>query len=107
MSYFFPLPLLQNIIHYLLNLNFVERAREAFSAKIEKNIKKKNKEGDSNDVEEIENAKKLQKVANIQARSAKNKMKPKKLKAVPDFGQSMSIVLFYFKIFLMFKIFHR
>ncbi|XP_050522035.1 probable ATP-dependent RNA helicase DDX27 [Daktulosphaira vitifoliae] len=65
-----------------------KRAREAFSAKIEKNIKKKNKEGDLNDIEEIESAKKLQKVANIQARSAKNKMKPKKMKAVPDAGQN-------------------
>ncbi|XP_050443532.1 probable ATP-dependent RNA helicase DDX27 isoform X2 [Adelges cooleyi] len=66
-----------------------KRSREAFSAKIEKNIKKKKKnnvEG-NNDEEDIENEKKLQRVANFQARSAKNKMKPKKMNAITDFGQ--------------------
>lgn len=70
-----------------------ERSREAFSAKIEKNIKKKkkNNEGDSNlnDEEEIEDQKKLQRIANFQARSAKNKMKPKKLNAMSDISQGL------------------
>lgn len=72
-------------------LCFLERSREAFSAKIEKNIKKKkkNKEEEVNEEEEIENQKKMQRVANFQARSAKNKMKPKKMSAMSDFGQGL------------------
>jgi len=66
----------------------LERSREAFSAKIEKNIKRKKKinddDGNFNEEEEIESQKKLQRVANFQARSAKNKMKPKKMNAMSD-----------------------
>jgi len=65
-----------------------KRSREAFSAKIEKNIKRKKKinddDGNFNEEEEIESQKKLQRVANFQARSAKNKMKPKKMNAMSD-----------------------
>lgn len=70
---------------------YLERSREAFSAKIEKNIKKKkkNKDDEGNDDEEIESQKKLQRVANFQARSAKNKMKPKKMKAMSEFDQGL------------------
>ncbi|XP_025425066.1 probable ATP-dependent RNA helicase DDX27 [Sipha flava] len=67
-----------------------KRSREAFSSKIEKNIKKKKKNTDGeggNDDEEIESQKKMQRVANFQARSAKNKMKPKKMKAMSDIDQ--------------------
>jgi len=70
---------------------FSERSREAFSAKIEKNIKKKkkNKEEEVNEEDEIESHKKLQRIANFQARSAKNKLKPKKMSAMSDFNQGL------------------
>lgn len=70
---------------------FSERSREAFSTKIEKNIKKKkkNKEEEDSDEDEIESHKKLQRMANIQARSAKNKLKPKKMKAMSDFDRGL------------------
>lgn len=68
-----------------------ERSREAFSSKIEKMIKKKKKnENDGGDDEnEIESQKKLQRIANFQARSAKNKLKPKKLSSMSDFGKGL------------------
>lgn len=70
---------------------FSERSREAFSSKIEKNIKrkKKNDEDKSNNEEEIENEKKLQRAVNFQSRNAKNKMKPKKLNAMSNFDQGL------------------
>lgn len=70
---------------------FSERSREAFSSKIEKNIKrkKKNDEDKSNNEEEIENEKKMQRAANFQARNAKSKMKPKKLNAMSNFDQGL------------------
>lgn len=39
----------------------------------------------------------MQRVANFQARSAKNKMKPKKMNAVSDFNQGLFVKInFYF-----------
>lgn len=80
-----------------------ERSREAFSAKIEKNIKKKKKNTDEevNEEEEIENQKKMQRVANFQARSAKNKMKPKKMSAMADFGQGLWLLFIMFSFYLI------
>lgn len=81
----------KNILLNYIN-QFIERSREAFSSKIEKNIKKKKKNNDGengNDDEEIESQKKMQRVANFQARSAKNKMKPKKMNAMSDFDKGM------------------
>jgi len=37
----------------------------------------------------------MQRVANFQARSAKNKMKPKKMSAMSDFGQGLWNVNFF------------
>lgn len=81
----------------------LERSREAFSAKIEKNIKKKKKNTEDNsnlnEEDEIDSQKKLQRLANFQARSAKNKMKPKKMNAMSDFTKGMLNVFFISLLF--------
>lgn len=57
-----------------------------------------------NDEEEIENQKKLQRIANFQARSAKNKMKPKKLNAMSD-SQGLLNVFLIVSFLLLFVIY--
>lgn len=50
-----------------------------------------------NEEDEIVSQKKLQRIANFQARSAKNKMKPKKMNAVSNFDQGVFNVFYLSK----------
>lgn len=58
-----------------------------------------------NDEEEIEDQRKLQRIANFQARNAKNKMKPKKLNAMSDISQGLLNVFPIVRFFLLLVIY--